>query len=175
VPIDVSTALPTDASTGVSSELMRRFLAFSAEVTAFGEVDLLGTGQAGSYLATVVRVVGEPVLGELLGVHARAVAGNPTDREARARALARDAFGSERLGPVARNIIKLWYVGVWYALPPEWHDAFGATERDGTFTASPQAYPEGLLWRAIGANPPGARAPGYGSWAQPPRIPAVTG
>jgi hypothetical protein len=34
------------------------------------------------------------------------------------------------------------------------------------------AYTEGLLWVAIGANPPGAKAPGYGSWARPPQIPA---
>ena len=27
------------------------------------------------------------------------------------------------------------------------------------------------LWVAIGANPPGAKAPGYGSWAYPPQIP----
>ena len=39
-----------------------------------------------------------------------------------------------------------------------------------TSTVTAASYQEGLLWPAIGANPPGAKAPGYGSWAQPPRI-----
>jgi hypothetical protein len=37
---------------------------------------------------------------------------------------------------------------------------------------SAASYTEGLLWPTIGANPNGAKAPGYASWAQPPRIPA---
>ncbi|HST82300.1 MAG TPA: hypothetical protein VLL08_11240 [Kineosporiaceae bacterium] len=152
--------------------LMQRFLAFSAEVTAFGSVDLHGTGQAPSYLNTVVGVVGEGLLGELLDVYQRTVDEESPDRRTRTQVLSRELFSDEKLGPIARNIIKLWYVGVWFELPSEWTETFGALENDGTFTASPQAYPEGLLWRAIGANPPGARAPGYGSWAEPPRIPA---
>jgi hypothetical protein len=156
-----------------TDDLMQGFLAFSGEVTAFSTLDLQGTGQAHSYLNTVVRVVGDEALGELLDVYGRTVSQAPDDRKDRARLLSRELFSNEKLGPIARNIIKLWYVGVWFELPSEWTETFGALENDGTFTASAQAYPEGLLWRAIGANPPGARAPGYGSWAEPPRIPAV--
>jgi len=147
--------------------LSARFLAFSSEVTAFSVFDLQGTGQAESYRSTVIRVVGEETLAELLDTYARTAH--------RPRTLDADIFSNEKLGPIARNIIKLWYVGVWYTLPPEWVDRFGALENDGTFTASSDAYPEGLLWRAIGANPPGARAPGYGSWAHAPVIPAIPG
>jgi hypothetical protein len=161
-----------DTTTG--TDLSRRFLAFSSEVTGFAEFDLYGTGQAQSYLGTVVHVVGEGLLTELLDAYDRAgPAGG--DRQARVTALEAEVFSSEQLGPIARNIIKLWYVGVWYELPPDWTDGFGALENDGTFTASPAAYPEGLLWRAIGANPPGAHGPGYGSWAEPPRIPPIPG
>lgn len=157
----------------VTNELLERFLAFSAEVTAFTRFDLAGTGQAESYLDVVRRVVGDDVLGELLDVYDGVVAAEPDDRTARAGVLTRRILSDEKFGPVARNVIKLWYVGVWYQLPPEWGEAFGVPENDGTFTASPQAYPEGLLWKAVGANPPGAKAPGYGSWAHPPRIPAI--
>ena len=150
-----------------ADSLPGRFLAFSSEVTAFTVFDLQGTGQAESYLSTVVRVLGEQNLTELLDAYA--------GTEHKPRRLEADIFSSEKLGPIARNIIKLWYVGVWYTLPPEWVDRFGALENDGTFTASSDAYPEGLLWRAIGANPPGARAPGYGSWAHAPVIPAIPG
>lgn len=151
----------------------RRFLALSSELTAFSAIDLQGTGQAGTYLSLVVRVVGEDLLGELLDAYDRAVCAAGPDRHARGELLSRDIFGDEKLGPIARNIIKLWYVGIWYELPAEWVESFGALEHDGTFTAAPSAYAEGLLWRAIGAHPPGARAPGYGSWAAPPTIPPI--
>jgi hypothetical protein len=154
-------------------ELGRRFLAMSTELTAFSILDLRGTGQTGTYLSAVVRVVGEDGLGELLDAYERAVGAAGADREARGGLLCREVFSNEKLGPIARNVIKLWYVGIWYELPVEWVESFGARENDGTFTASAAAYAEGLLWRAIGANPPGARAPGYGSWAAPPTIPPI--
>ncbi|MGW3913337.1 hypothetical protein ACWEBX_17740, partial [Streptomyces sp. NPDC005070] len=94
----------------------------------------------------------------------------PLDRDLFDRALRHRIFGDDRLGPVARNVIKLWYAGMWYALPAEWTDRYGARAAGETSTVTAAAYQEGLLWRAIGANPPGAKAPGYGSWAQPPRI-----
>jgi len=147
--------------------LLQRFLDFSAEVTAFSTLALYGTGQAESYLSTVVNVAGEQALTELLDAYEHVP---QTDPQARAEGLYQDVFSSEKLGPIARNVIKLWYAGVWYKLPPEWTESFGAREGDVTFVVSPASYTEGLLWPAIGANPPGAKAPGYGSWAAPPRI-----
>jgi hypothetical protein len=145
-----------------------RFLAFSAEATAFSVFDLHGTGLAHDYLVTVEQVVGSPLLDALLDRFDAVVAadGGPDG-------LRRHLLSDPLLGPVARNIVKLWYVGIWYELPRAWTDAYGALARNVTFTVSAAAYTEGLLWRSIGANPPGAKAPGYGSWAQPPRIPAV--
>ena len=158
-------------------DLSRRFIEFSAEVTAFSAFDLHGTGHADIYRSVVTRVVGEGTLTELLDAYERAVVGAAGDADAgsRARALAIEVFSDEKLGAIARNIIKLWYAGIWYELPNDWTDQFGALANDGTFTASPQAYPDALLWRAVGANPPGARAPGYGSWAFPPAFPPIPG
>jgi hypothetical protein len=156
--------------------LSRRFIEFSAEVTAFRAFDLHGTGHADIYRSVVTRVVGEKVLTELLDAYDRAVADSAdADAQARARALAAEVFSDDKLGTIARNIIKLWYAGVWYELPDDWTDTYGALPNDGTFTASPQAYPEALLWRAVGSNPPGASAPGYGSWAFPPVFPPIPG
>ena len=146
-------------------DLAQHFIGFSAEVTAFSAFDLYGTGHAEVYQSVVTRVAGEAVLTGLLDAYDRAVAASAEAATARAataaadvtaarsRALAAEVFSDEKLGPVARNIIKLWYTGIWYELPTAWTDAFGALANDGTFTASPQAYPEALLWRAVGANP----------------------
>ena len=150
--------------------MIDRFLTFSAEVTAFTIFELHATGQAESYHRTVVDVVGQELLDELLDAYDSVMGGTPNERTGQLR---KEIFGNEKLGPIARNIIKLWYVGIWYQLPRAWTDAFGARPMDVTFVVSATAYTEGLLWVAIGANPPGAKAPGYGSWADAPQIPPV--
>jgi hypothetical protein len=147
---------------------LEQFLAFSADVTAFSVFQLRGTGQAEAYLAAVVGVVGEELVDDLLERHGRLL--NRAEPGQLADLLRREIFSDERLGPVARNVVKLWFVGTWYELPAAWRETFGALESDVTFMVSAMAYTEGLLWPTIGANPPGAKGPGYGSWAAPPRI-----
>jgi hypothetical protein len=179
-------------------DLLDRFVAFSETATGFSAVDLHGTGQAATYLATVRQQAGDGIVRELLEGSEPGPPGG-------------EVFGDAKLGPLARNIIKLWYSGVWYQLPPEWAARYGAPvqgvpaqrlpgerrtpehgaaghalaattgplEQQGrqrtpariaSFVVCPAAYTEGLLWRAIGAHPAGAKAPGYGSWAAPPVI-----
>ena len=164
----------------MSTPSFEEFLLLSVDLTAFKETDLLGTGLARDYLGKVRAACGDEVVTALLEAHhvARADAAGAAAGYGRVlldptlldRALRHRIFSDERLGPVARNVIKLWYAGVWYGLPPEWTDRYGAQAAAETSTVTAASYQEGLLWRAIGANPPGAKAPGYGSWAQPPRI-----
>jgi hypothetical protein len=172
----------------VSAPSFEEFLRLSVDLTAFEETELLGTGMAHRYLAKVRAACGDEIVTALLDAHraARADAAgdagdagshdrnplDPTvlDRDLLDRALRHRVFSDDRLGPVARNVIKLWYAGMWYALPPEWTDRYGVHTAGETSTVTAASYQEGLLWQAIGANPPGAKGPGYGSWAQPPRI-----
>jgi hypothetical protein len=144
----------------------------SVDLTAFSEFELMGTGLAADYLATLRKIVGDVLVTELLDAHRDARRASASDSAALERELRHRLLGDEKLGPVARNLIKLWYLGIWYELPSAWAEAFGARDGDRTFFVSATAYTEGLLWPAIGANPPGAKAPGYGSWAAPPHIDA---
>jgi hypothetical protein len=146
--------------------VMAGFLAFSSELTGFSIFDLRGTGEATAYLDAATDVVGEDVVAALLEVYANLESSG--DRVADIR---RSILGDPWLGPVARNIIKMWFSGVWYALPEAWSSAWGGGQQSVAFAVRPSSYAEGLLWKTIGANPPGAKAPGYGSWAEPPRIP----
>jgi len=152
---------------------LTRFLALSSELTAYSVFDLRGTGLAEDYLDAVHAVVGGRVLDALLDRYDAAVA-SAANGTPLTSILRRDLFGDAWLGPVARNIVKLWYVGIWFELPRAWTEAYGALSKNVTFTVSAAAYIEGLLWPTIGANPPGAKAPGYGSWAQPPQIPTFS-
>jgi hypothetical protein len=149
-------------------ERLDRFLALSERLTAFTAFELRGTGNLEDYLDTVARIVGEGTLDDMLAAYARAEATRSGDDAA----LRRELLSDDRLGPIARNVIKLWYLGIWHELPKGWRDAFGAREGDFMFTVSASAYTEALLWPAIGANPSGAKAPGWASWTGPPQIPA---
>jgi len=146
------------------------FLRLSVELTAFPETELLGTGLAHEYLAKVRAACGDEIVTALLDAYGAVCADADGDAGSRDRALRHRIFSDECLGPVARNVIKLWYAGMWYGLPSDWTDRYGARTAAETSTVTAASYQEGLLWPAIGANPPGAKAPGYGSWAQPPRI-----
>ena len=150
---------------------LQAFVGFSAALTGFGEVDLQGTGQAEEYRTTVAEAVGEEILAELLEAWGRVSdEAQGDDAGAVAKLLRRDIFSDPKLGPVARNIVKMWYVGIWYELPPAWINEYGALEKNYTFTVSASAYVSGLLWPAVGGNPPGARGPGFASWTGPPRL-----
>jgi len=146
------------------------FLSLSVVLTGYPQFRLLGTGQTQLYFSTVTDVVGEKTVNELLGTFVnvrKAAGGDETKMESLIRS---EILSDEKIGPIARNLIKLWYVGVWYQLPREWRDAYGTREKDINFVPSPASYAEGLLWPTIDANPSGAKGPGYGTWALPPRI-----
>ena len=153
---------------GDDSAVFADFLTFSEAVTGFPAFRLQGTGQAELYCATVRDVVGAGILGELLAAYRGVCAAAGQDQEAVARALRREVFSNPKLGPVARQVIKLWYLGIWYQLPAGWRAAYGQSPHDRTFVVSPASFTEGLLWPTIGANPSGAKPFGYGMWAKPP-------
>ena len=153
----------------INSPEFEYFLNFSVVLTGFSRFHLEGTGVATLYFETVRDVIGEEQFREFLNIfHHLELEKN--EESIFADKLRSEILASEKFGPVARNIIKVWYMATWYALPQSWRDVFGTKEKDGTFIISPHAYPEGLLWSAIGVNPPGAKGQGYGTWSQPPLV-----
>jgi hypothetical protein len=140
-----------------------QFLEMSAFLSGFGRVQLLGTGMTDSYLRAIDAVLPEGVLDELLDAFGRLSAGE--DREA---AVGSAILGDPKLGPVARNVILMWYCGTWTALPDAWRSAYGASPLDINHVLSSEAYQAGLQWVAAGAHPAGARQQGYGAWAVAP-------
>ena len=87
------------------------FLGFSSVLTGFSVFQLQGTGQAASYLSTVIQIVGEATVVDLLQAFRRVREKAGDDEAALDRLLRADILSDDRLGPIARNVIKLWFVG----------------------------------------------------------------
>lgn len=142
------------------------FTELSVALTGFDRAELAGTGMLQTYYDTLLRVIGEREAGHLLQTAAEALA---QDRQLGGDvALRARVIENERYGPVVVNLIKLWYLGTWYPLSAAYRDVNGSTADDVEHIVSSQGYREGLVWRAAGAHPMGAKPPGFGSWAEPP-------
>lgn len=153
----------------VGEDRRDRFVELSAFLTGYGSVDLNGTGLTGLYLQTLDAVLPAGVVDELLDAFGLLPAA-PSGEEG---AAGRDVAGAvilddPKLGPVARNVILLWYCGTWTALSESWRAAYGASPLDASRVVSAEAYQGALQWAAAGAHPAGARQQGYGAWSVAP-------
>jgi hypothetical protein len=144
-------------------------MSLSVALTGYDSASLQGTGMVHSYLTTLTSIVGESIVGRLLNTWTRVAAGANGDADELNTLLVAKILGDATLGPVARNVTTMWYLGQWVQLPADWRNAHGATALDTTQVLSAEAYVEGLVWDAIGSHPQGAKQPGYASWALPPR------
>jgi len=148
---------------------MEQFLSLSVILTGYSKADLLGTGLAQQYYDQLLSVVDEDICGELWTAVRKVVSETGNNPEKADREVRKKVLASPTLGPLASNIIKMWYLGSWSQLPQAWRNQNGAKANDVDQVISAAAYAEGLIWRAIGSHPQGAKQPGFGSWALPPR------
>lgn len=150
------------------------FLTLSAALTGFTTAELQGTGLVTMHYNQALAVLGPRIVGALLlrwsEIHGAAVPLDPLDEKWQAP-LEQKILGDALIGPVARNILLLWYTGNWYQMPGPWRQNYGAAASDQPRVVSAAAYQEGLMWKAIAAHPPAAKSPGFGSWAEPPEPP----
>lgn len=144
------------------------FYALSVVLTGFSAFELYGTGVGDEYFDTVKHVAGNDITNELLTTF-RAVEATAAGNESALEALMQsEILASPKLGPIARNIIKMWYLGNWYELPADWYAAYHSTgNKRHDHVISSQAYQEGLAWRAMETKPMGAKWPGFGTWGEP--------
>lgn len=146
------------------------FTELSVELTGYNRVELAGTGLIEQHYDTLLRLIGEREAGHLLQAAADALDADRKNHDG--EALRTQVIENKRYGPVIINLIKLWYLGSWYPLPGSYADVNGSTADDVEHVVSAQAYREGLVWSAAGAHPMGAKAPGWGSWAEAPALPS---
>ncbi len=126
------------------------FLEFSVALTGFSRLDLEGTGVGREYLEKVRQEAGDATVESLSKAWRQVARSTNPDEEMR-----RLILSDETLGPLARQIIKMWYLGVWQV-------------GDNGIPVSAEAYTQGLVWDAIGAHPMAAKQQGFASWFFPP-------
>ncbi|RLU82995.1 hypothetical protein CTZ27_28830 [Streptomyces griseocarneus] len=131
------------------------FVDLSVRLTGFDAYDLHATGMVRLYHDTVLDQLGREAVGRFLAA-VEAAGGDP------------DRLADEEARDIARAITHLWYLGVWPQLSRAVHTALGRERANAAFTASPEAYTEGLVWRTFHGHPAGAKPPGFGTWAAPP-------
>jgi hypothetical protein len=138
------------------------FLDLSAHLTGFSVVELQATGMAKTYLNAAAA--GTPDDWRAFLECAATVLREGRNDEARTHALiARELFPKALFGGLAQNITFMWYSGQWAPTV----DASGANLATVT-NVSAQAYVQGLMWTAAHTHPPGAKQPGFASWARIP-------
>lgn len=125
------------------------FCEFSSAVTGFSNTALQGTGLVDIYWETLVANA-SPKHCALLFETWDAIAHQPADTQE--ALLEKEVFANDHIGDLARNIVKMWYLGQW----------------SDSHIVSGEAYQLGLVWEAAGAHPQGARQPGFGTWSLPP-------
>jgi hypothetical protein len=127
------------------------FLEISVYLTGFDEAELQGTGMVETYYQAVLSNNTQPDVSYFFEMVAAILKENESNEDALNKAISSHLMPASAYSGMAMNIINMWYTGNW-----------------GQNVVSGQAYIQGLVWDAAEAHPPGAKQPGYGSWAIPP-------
>ena len=164
------------------NEFLTLFYKISAPLTGYNEADLMGTGVGEQYLVTLLGL-GYPKQGECIYQETSDLADKVKGYGA-ARDLLKTATVDEKLfkdqltEPLVSNIISMWYTATWTALPSNWWTKYVIDASSGmlmpehkqeTFIVSSEGYRNGLIWNAMETHPMGAKQPGWGTWAKPPK------
>lgn len=166
--LDSAPRAPRRGATTPTDEVRQRFVALSVILTGFDDAELWGTGMVDPYLGWLLSTVGDQFTGDLLTASHDAIEAAGGDAARLEQLIRDDILADATIGPIAHNLIVLWYLGQWNQLPADWRDVNGASALDQTCIISPDAYAQGLAWKAIHSHPTGAKMPGYASWSLTP-------
>lgn len=136
------------------------FVDLSVVLTGFSKDKLQPTHDtlklSEEYYDTLVKEVAAPTLNQL--AEAFTSLQDPSGNVDLAK-FKEEIINNTDLGPIAKNIIQMWYVGIWYYIP------FNAGEG---YIISDNAYTHGLVWTAMQAHPMGYSEENFGYWETAP-------
>jgi hypothetical protein len=153
----------------IEIDLLDGFYELSVVLTGFTRFELNGTGVGDTYFATAMDIVGRDIMTELIVRFYEILEASGGDESEFDRAFRREIINDDdKLGPVAGNLTKMWYLGNWVQLPAKWRQDYVTSSLDVTKVVSASAYREGLVWLALEAHPMGAKPMGFGTWGEKP-------
>ncbi|WEK70384.1 MAG: hypothetical protein P0Y62_02275 [Candidatus Chryseobacterium colombiense] len=126
------------------------FMAISESLTGFSVNELQSTGLAEIYYKHILKKIEAATFIEFLNT-SKNVLENSYSQDQLSNAINAEILSDSSTQGIANSIITLWYLGTWE----------GAYVND-------LSYKEGLVWNVMHAHPPGAKQPGYKSWAIKP-------
>ncbi len=141
------------------------FLEISSQLTGFEVAELQGTGMGPTYLDTIATTTPAETLAQFFEAAAQILQKGAGDEALMNTMIAAELFPLGCFSGLAQNIITMWYTSQW---PPAVNASIAKNGIENARNVSPEAYVQGLVWTAANTHPPGAKQPGYGSWASPP-------
>lgn len=131
------------------------FLRISVHLTGFERVDLQATGMLEAYykktLDESLKTNDGAMLQSFLTEAEKILDNHAGNDKSIANEIGANLIPYAKFNTLIKNIITLWYTGNW-----------------GSDVLSPNSYVQGLIWDVAESHPPGAKQPGYGSWAVKP-------
>ena len=143
-----------------STEHFDTFLAISAWLTGYEPVELQGTGMVQTYYSTLRENITAIDLDAFFAESDFILAKAQTDVDAAKVRTASHLMQNSSFNSLGKQIILMWYIGQWFADP--------SGDPNNSVQINAQSYVEALMWPTVDTHPPGAKEPGFGSWAVKP-------
>ncbi len=142
-----------------NAEELKLFLDISVQLTGFTESELTGTGMLVTYYHTILQNSDEENI-KYFFENVRSILKAPKQTQTGIEeAISTQLIPNSVYGALAKNIIMLWYTGNLFNM---------ALAAQPNQVLNAESYTQGLMWAAGHTHPPGAKQPGYGSWAHLP-------
>ncbi|ANF49079.1 hypothetical protein A0O34_00250 [Chryseobacterium glaciei] len=126
------------------------FMAISGTLTGFSANELQSTGLAETYYKHILGQIETATFLEFLNV-SKSILENSFSQDQLRNAIQSEIMADPGMQDMSNNIITMWYLGTW----------------EGTYV-NELSYKESLVWNVMHAHPPGAKQPGFKSWAVQP-------
>lgn len=126
------------------------FMSISEAITGFSVNELQSTGLAVIYYKHILGQIESATFLEFLNI-SKSILENSYSQDQLRIAIQSNIMADPGMKDMSDSIITMWYLGTWQ----------GAYVND-------LSYKEGLVWKLMQAHPPGAKQPGFKSWAVQP-------
>lgn len=126
------------------------FISISEALTGFSANELQSTGLTKAYYTHILEALEAASFVDFLNI-SKSILDSSSSEEQLKDAIASQIIAIPPMNDMSTKIMTLWYLGTWE----------GAYVND-------LSYKEGLVWNVMSSHPPGAKQPGFKSWAIQP-------